>query len=96
VEGRIEGARDLVLAVFRIAVCDYLGRSYGHDQPASRRCVRRCSAAEAAIFLTSAWAGHLAEMAGFRAELVWRAARAMKSTKPEAIGPVPSIWTRAA
>jgi hypothetical protein len=96
VEGRVEGARDLVLAIFRLAVCDYLGLSYGHDQPGRPRRVCSVSTAEAALFLTSAWAGHLAELAGFHAELVWREAGAMKLTKQEAIGPVPSIWTRAA
>jgi hypothetical protein len=96
VEGRTEGARDLVLAIFRLAVCDYLGRSFGHNEPARPRRVRRCFGPEATLFLTSAWAGHLAEMAGFRAELVWREARAMKSTKPEALGSALSIWRQAA
>ena len=70
-EGPIEGARDLVLAVFRLAVCDYLGRSYGHDRPAPPRRIKGSCGGEAAFFLTSNWAAHLSEMAGFRAELVW-------------------------
>ena len=68
-DGRAEGARDLVLAIFRLAVCDYLGLSYGHDGPdRPRACRTRQDAAEAGLFLTGAWAAHLAENAGFRAE----------------------------
>ena len=38
-DDRTETARDLVLAIFRLAVCDYLGLSYGHDGPdRSRHC----------------------------------------------------------
>ena len=74
---RTETARDLVLAIFRLAVCDYLGLSYGHDGPdRSRHCGRSDRAVEAGFFLTSSWAAHLAELAGFRADLVWREARA--------------------
>lgn len=33
-DGRAIGARDLIVAVFRLAVADYLGVWYGHDEPA--------------------------------------------------------------
>ena len=65
-----ECARDLVLAVFRIAVTDYLGLSYGHDGPDRRRAVPRRFGFEADVFLGSAWAGHLADCAGFSAAAV--------------------------
>lgn len=75
-DDRTETARDLVLAIFRLAVCDYLGLSYGHDGPDRlRHCGPRSRAAEAGLFLTSSWAAHLAELAGFRADLVCREAR---------------------
>jgi hypothetical protein len=75
-DDRTETARDLVLAIFRLAVCDYLGLSYGHDGPdRSRHCGPPSRAVEAGLFLTSSWAAHLAELAGFRSEHVWREAR---------------------
>ena len=50
-DGRAEGARDLVLAIFRLAVCDYLGLSYGHDGPdRPRPCLVRQDAAEVGFF----------------------------------------------
>ena len=75
-DDRAEAARELVLAIFRLAVCDYRGLSYGHDGPDRlRHCGRPSRAVEAGRFLTSSWATHLAELAGFRSELVWRAVR---------------------
>jgi hypothetical protein len=95
-DGRAEGARDLVLAIFRLAVCDYLGLSYGHDgADRPRACRTRHDSPEVGLFLASAWASDLAEMAGFRSELVWREAR---STKP-AMTYAPegsTAWSRAA
>jgi hypothetical protein len=95
-DGRSEGARDLVLAVFRLAVCDYLGLSYGHDGPdRPRACRTSHDAPEVALFLTGAWAAHLAEMAGFRSGLVWREARSTKrgmTYAPEAS----TAWSQAA
>ncbi len=94
-EGPIEGARDLVLALFRLAVCDYLGQKYGHDQPASPRRIKGCCASEAAFFLTSRWASHLAEMAGFQAAQVWNQACRAKQSDGR-IDPVPDRDRRAA
>ena len=75
-DDRAEAARELVLAIFRLAVCDYLGLSYGHDGPDRLRlCGPSSRAVEAGRFLTSSWATHLAELAGFRSELVWREVR---------------------
>ena len=95
-DGRAEGARDLVLAIFRLAVCDYLGRSYGHDGPDRiRACRTRQHVVEAGLFLTGARAAHLGEIAGFRAEVVWREARSTMEAMTDA--PRSStIWSRAA
>lgn len=95
-DGPAEGARDLILAIFRLAVCDYLGLSYGHDGPdRPRACRTRQNGAEAGLFLMGAWAAHLAEFAGFHSELVWREARFSK--KPMTSGPSASTaWSRAA
>jgi hypothetical protein len=95
-DGRAEGARDLVLAVFRLAVCDYLGMSYGHDGPdRPRACRTRQDVAEAGLFLMGAWAAHLAEIAGFRSEVVWREARSTRGAMTDA--PPPSTnWSQAA
>ena len=95
-EGRAEGARDLVLAIFRLAVCDYLGLSYGHDGPdRTRACRTRPNVAEAGLFLTGARAAHLGEIAGFRSEVVWREARATRRAMTNA--PLPSTnWSQAA
>src|SRR5438128_3116080 len=60
-------ARDLVLAVFRLAVADVVGICYGHDGPIPKKLIRnRHLAPEAAVFLTGPWAAHLADLAGFR------------------------------
>ena len=95
-DGRAEGARDLVLAIFRLAVCDYLGLSFGHDGPdRPRLCRTQPDTAGPALFLTGAWAWHLASLAGFHSELVWREARLTK--KAMTSGPPVSIpWSRAA
>jgi hypothetical protein len=95
-DGRTEGARDLVLAIFRLAVCDYLGLSYGHDGPdRPRACRSRQDVAGARLFLTGAWAADLAEMAGFHSQLVWREARSSRRAMPS--GPqAPTAWSQAA
>jgi hypothetical protein len=85
----MEGARHLILAVFRLAVCDYLGLSYGHDAPGRPRRICSPFAAEAGLFLASYWAAHLADLAGFRSRLVWREAQAMKKAG-QAGRPAPS------
>ena len=60
-------ARDIVLAVFRLAVADVVGICYGHDGPIPKKLIRnRDLAPEAAVFLKGPWAAHLADLAGFR------------------------------
>ena len=69
--------RDLVLAVFRLAFADYVGVAYGHDEPGPYKYTRINPEiqAEAAEFLTSRWAFHLGDLAGFPAQTVWKEAR---------------------
>ena len=73
VDGRGICARDLVLAIFRLAVADHLGICYGHDGPIPRKLIRkRDSAPEAATFLAGPWAAYLADLSGFRVRIVQR------------------------
>ena len=74
-EGQSEGARELMLAVFRLAVADYLGHSYSHDMDAPTRAAGNRFRSEAATFLKSAWAAYLADLIGLEASAVWREAR---------------------
>jgi hypothetical protein len=69
-------AQDLVLAIFRLAVCDYLGMSYGHDVPDRQRRVAAPGRDEAARFLQSPWAQLLGDVVGLSAPTVWKIARA--------------------
>jgi hypothetical protein len=70
-DGRAIGARDLILAVFRLAVADYLGVWYGHDEPAPMKRTKGGFRAEADEFLRSPWAAYLADLVGLRAEAIW-------------------------
>ena len=73
---RIEGARDLILAIFRLAVADYLGLAFSHDGPGP---VRRTHGApyieQAGLFLAGAWAAYLADLIGLNGSAIWREAR---------------------
>lgn len=70
-------ALELVKAVFRLAFCDYVGKAYGHDEPYDDKYTRINPElqAEAATFLTSPWATHLGDLAGFPAQRVWKQAQ---------------------
>ena len=73
---RIEGARDLILAVFRLAVADYLGLAFSHDGLGPVRRTRRAPYIEqAGLFLSSASAAYLADLVGLQAQAIWREAR---------------------
>jgi len=75
VEGLAICARDLVLAVFRLAVADHLSVCYGHDEPGPNKRTKGSFQAEAADFLVSPWAAHLADLAGFSVRTVWKEAQ---------------------
>lgn len=58
------GAQEMIVAVFRLAVCDIRGMAYGHDGPGRPRSVRSRHCREASDFIASPWATELADMAG--------------------------------
>lgn len=74
-DGCCEGAIELIVAVFRLAVADYLGRSYGHDGSAATRSVASRNRPGAKVFLASAWAAYLADQIGLNASAIWREVR---------------------
>ncbi|MDQ6879379.1 MAG: hypothetical protein M3082_17135 [Candidatus Dormibacteraeota bacterium] len=77
---RSEGARDLILAIFRLAVADYLGLAFSHDGPGPARRTRRAPyAGQAGLFLASARARYLADLIGLEASAIWREARKLAS-----------------
>jgi hypothetical protein len=49
-DGRVEGARDLIVAIFRLAMADYMGLSYGHDGPGRSRSIKPPFRSDAAAF----------------------------------------------
>ena len=73
---RAEAVRDLVLAVIRLAVCDYVGVAYGHDGPIPLKKTRtRANAADAERFLTGPWAADLADQVGLCSKALWQEAK---------------------
>ena len=85
------GAQDLVLAVFRLAVSDYLGVAYGHDEPGPDKHTRvnLKVQAHAAKFLTSQCAAHLGDLAGLSAQTVWNEAHQERLREDRLRRPVP-------
>jgi len=79
-DGRCEGSIDLIVAVFRLAIADYLGHSYSHDGCAPIRRSTSSHRSEAVTFLTSPWAGYLADQIGLHAPAIWREARRLESS----------------
>jgi hypothetical protein len=75
VEGLAICARDLVLAVFRLAVADYLSVCYGHNEPGPNKRTKGSFKSDAADFLVSPWAADLADLAGFSVHTVWKEAQ---------------------
>lgn len=74
-DGRAAGGRELILAVFRLAVADYLAVSYGHDQPVRHRRVQPVYREDSAAFLQSPCAAALADLVGLSSAAIWREAR---------------------
>ncbi len=61
---QIECSRDLVLAILRLAVTDYLGIAYGHDEPIPMKSTVRSRCLEAELFLRSPWCAYLSCLIG--------------------------------
>jgi len=74
VDWQIECSRDLVLAILRLAVSDYLGIAYGHDEPVPMKSTVRSRNQEAEHFLKSPWCGYLSDLIGLPRGVVWQEA----------------------
>ena len=86
---RIEGARDLILAIFRLAVADYLGLAFSHDGLGPIRLTRRAPyTQQSGIFLASAWAAYLADLIGLNGSAIWREARKLAKSQSDHVSPV--------
>ena len=91
-----ECIQDLIAGVFRLALCDYVGMAYSHDEPGLVKYIQinRELQLGAERFLMSAWAAHLGDQAGFSAKEVWRRAqlelvrRPATPAKPEKTSPI--------
>jgi len=80
---RAEVVCDLVLAVIRLAICDYVGIAYGHDVPIPPKRTRtRAYASDAERFLTGPWAAYLADQVGLRSDFLWQQARDQRRAMP--------------
>jgi hypothetical protein len=79
---QIECSRDLVLAILRLAVSDYLGIAYGHDDPLPTKQASRNHCYEAESFLKSPWCAYLSDLVGLPRGRVWREALLVVSTRP--------------
>lgn len=71
-DGRCEGAIELIVAIFRLAVADYLGHSYSHDGCAPTRRTKSRFRPHAAAFLSGPWAAFLADQIGLDSTAIWR------------------------
>jgi hypothetical protein len=78
-DGISEGTRDLIVAVFRMAVADYLALAYGHDTPGRPRPVRPRYRADAELFLRGPWAACLGDWINLSSSAVLAEARAARS-----------------
>jgi hypothetical protein len=76
-DGVTEGAIELILAIFRMAVADYQCLAYGHDGPGRPRAVHPHHRADAELFLRGPWAQCLGDWINLPAEALWRQAQTM-------------------
>ena len=85
---QIECSRDLVLAILRLAVSDYLGIAYGHDEPVPMKSTVRSRNQEAEHFLKGPWCGYLSDLIGLPPGVVWREASLINSNERSHFTPV--------
>ena len=71
-DGRCEGAIELIVAIFRLAVADYLGHSYSYDGYAPTRRMKSRFRSHAAGFLSGPWATFFADQIGLDSTAIWR------------------------
>lgn len=93
-DGCAEGARELIVAIFRLAVADFLGVSYDHDQPVRRRRVNAVHQADAAVFLQSGLATHLADLIALSSAVVWFEARRQLELELDRRPTTATAWAR--
>lgn len=74
-EGRSQGALELITAIFRLAVADYLGQSYSHDEWVPSKRVTSRYRTDASSFLSGAWARYLGDLVGLEGSALWREAQ---------------------
>ena len=72
-----ECAQTLIQALFRLAVCDYIGIAYGHDEPGPDKWTKLNPTlqSDAERFLTGEWAAHLGDLAGLTTGVIWMQAQ---------------------
>ena len=86
-EGATIGALELILAIFRLAVADYLGLAYGHYGAGRPRAVRPRHRADAELFLRGPWAVCLGDWIDLRPGLVWAEAQAARAERVPSAAP---------
>ena len=79
---QIECSRDLVLAILRLGVTDYLGIAYGHDHPVPTKRIPRNRCSEAETFLKSSWCAYLSDLIALTPGVVWREALLVANSRP--------------
>jgi hypothetical protein len=77
-DGQVEGAIELIVAVFRLAVADYFGHSYSFDICAPIRRTSNRHRSNAAEFLSGVQARYLADQIGLDASSIWREVRRLE------------------
>jgi hypothetical protein len=84
-DGRTEGAIELIAAIFRLAVADYLGHSYSHDACAAIRSTSQRHRPDAQGFLSGPWARYLADQVGLEAPALWREVRRLDCSRMDLV-----------
>lgn len=77
-DGRGEGAVELIVAIFRLAVADYLGHSYSHDGCAGTRRTNTRFRSDAVAFLSGPWAAFFADQVGLDSSAIWREVKCLE------------------
>lgn len=84
-DGRGEGAIELIVAIFRLAVADYLGHSYSHDGCAPIRRTKSRFRSHAAAFLSGPWAAFFADQIGLDSKALLREVQRLEQVAMQGI-----------